>query len=158
MEEHLQPAWTLSTTFVWTQDFPAGRKVAIHHDYRPSVGGSVETGLGLKGWRTDPDLRLYQARYCPDADLMGAIAKAMAVRKVDSPPFHEQRIDYVLHTGANWAAPIGRFHLMIDKGAPQTLVSLCLDGLRKTSPTRFELERQDFRPRGDLKILLLTPE
>ena len=64
----------------------------------------------------------------------------------------------MLHTGANWAAPIGRFHLTLDKGSPATLVSLCLGGLHKTGPARFELERQDFRPSGDLKILLLTPE
>ena len=158
MQEHLGPDWTFKAAYVWTQDFPPGRPVAVHHEYAPSVGSSVQTGLGLKGWRTDAELRGYVAAYCPDKGLLSAIAAATAKRRADSPPFFEQRIDYVLHTGANWAAPIGRYHLTLDKGSPKTLLSVCLTGLRKTSDTRFEWERTAFHPVGDLKVLLLTPE
>jgi hypothetical protein len=68
------------------------------------------------------------------------------------------RPTYVLRTGANWAGPIGRFHLIVDKGAPQNLVSLCAPDIRPTSDTRFELDRTNYTPREDLRILFLTPQ
>jgi hypothetical protein len=40
----------------------------------------------------------------------------------------------VLVTEANWKAPIGDFHMVIDKGAPANLVSFCGTGVRKTGP------------------------
>src|SRR5215469_16381464 len=33
MEHHLQPTWTLKTTFYWEQAFPAGRPVVVDHQY-----------------------------------------------------------------------------------------------------------------------------
>ena len=36
-------------------------------------------------------------------------------------------------------SPIGRFRLVVDKGAPGNLVSFCGEGVRKISPTRFEM-------------------
>ncbi|WP_174285318.1 DUF4424 domain-containing protein [Sphingomonas bacterium] len=155
--QHLQPNWTLHSTYYWTQHFPSDRPVHIEHDYQPSIGSASQTGIGLPNWRQKRGNAHYAPDYCPDADLLDTIASAMRSRNLDYPPFGEQRIDYILHTGANWRGPIGRFHLTIDKGDPQTLVSLCMDGLTKTGPTTFELTRADFRPAGDLKVLLLVP-
>lgn len=148
-----RPAWALQPTYVWTQVFPAGREVTVRHVYAPSVGNRVETPIG----GSDPaEAAVYAQNYCPDAALNAAIARFKAAHAERPPP--EDRIDYVLHTGANWATPIGRFHLTLDKGAPRTLISVCLQGLRKTSATRFELERRNFRPAGDLRILFLNGE
>ena len=48
----------------------------------------------------------------------------------------EQRLDYVLTTGGNWAlGTIGDFKLTIDKGDPENLVSFCGENVKKTGPT-----------------------
>jgi hypothetical protein len=39
--EHLEPHWTLQTTYYWEQTFPARRELVIEHRYQPSVGTSV---------------------------------------------------------------------------------------------------------------------
>jgi hypothetical protein len=72
-------------------------------------------------------------------------------------PFSEQRIEYILATGVNWAGPIGDFTLMVDKGSPANLVSFCGDGVRKVSPPQFELHKADFTPTTDLAVLILKP-
>ena len=35
-------------------------------------------------------------------------------------------------------------------------MSLCLDGIKKTGPTRFELRKKDFVPERDLAVLVVT--
>ena len=70
-------------------------------------------------------------------------------------PFYERRIAYVLTTGANWAGPIGDFHLTVDKGAPDSLVSFCADGVKKIGPTLFEVRHANFTPTRDLHVLIL---
>jgi hypothetical protein len=151
MEHHLAPKWTLKSSFYWRQTFPAGKEIAVEHRYRPSVGETVGTMLGSSD--IDPqDLRRYETLYCVDkAFLTGA---RQAAGHAESPSY-ERRIAYVLTTGANWAGPIGDFHLTVDKGAPDSLVSFCADGVKKIGPTLFEVRRADFTPTQDLHILIL---
>lgn len=70
-------------------------------------------------------------------------------------PFTEQRIDYILSTGANWSGPIGNFRLVV-KGDPSNLVSFCGEGVKKIDPTQFELRKSDYVPDGDLNVLILS--
>jgi hypothetical protein len=69
----------------------------------------------------------------------------------------ENRIEYILTTAANWAGNIAKFHLTIDKGSPDNLVSFCGEGVSKTGPTRFEMSKENFYPDRDLAIMILTP-
>ena len=46
----LVAAWTLKTTFFWNQTFPAGRAVAVEHNYTPSVGQAYAFGWGGGGY------------------------------------------------------------------------------------------------------------
>lgn len=149
-----RPGWLLKSTYVWTQVFPAGREVAVRHVYTPSVGGSVETSIDRRDDREA--VAAYVHDYCPDAAMTAAVVRFKVAHAGRAQS--DEYVDYVLHTGANWAAPIGRFHLTLDKGDTKTLISVCLQGLRKTSPTRFELERRDFTPKGDLQVLFLRDE
>lgn len=59
---------------------------------------------------------------------------------------------------AYWLDTIGEFHPTIDKGKPENLVSLCIDGIKKTGPATFELRRRELIPRRDPKILILEPD
>jgi hypothetical protein len=69
--------------------------------------------------------------------------------------YSEVWIGYVLKTGANWKGPIGDFHVVIDKGKPDSLVSVCGQDVRKVSFTQFEMRRTNFTPRSDLDILII---
>jgi len=152
MEHHVAPEWSLRTSYYWEQTFPAGRELAVEHVYAPSVGGSVQTGVGAKS-NTAAETKDYQTRFCPDKSFVAGVA-AMTKKNGGAPP-PEFRIAYVLKTGANWAGPIGDFRLTVDKGEPGALVSFCESGVVKTGPTRFEVHKTNFTPTRDLDILIV---
>ena len=149
------PRWTLKSTYWWRMDFPAGRSIAVRHDYKPSVGGTTGLNFFYDGKPGGPYYENYKRKYCIDASLERALIKAAAQNENGYPPYWENWISYVLKTGANWASTIGRFHLTIDKGDTANLVSFCGDGVKKTGPTTFEMSYQDFYPENDIEILLL---
>jgi hypothetical protein len=157
MEHHLEPNWTMESTYFWRQTFPAGREIVIEHRYRPSVGETVGTQLGSPDIEAQ-SLAHYQNTYCTDRDFLDSARRAMSrpdASGVASTPFFERRISYILTTGANWAGPIGDFHLVVDKGAPDSLVSFCADGVKKIGPTQFEVRHANFTPSRELNILIL---
>jgi hypothetical protein len=156
MMKHLSARWSLRTTFYWEQTFPAKAETVVEHRYRPSVGGSVQTSLGSpssvkEAWYDD-----YKRKYCLDSDFFASVERLRKAAKSEfGPPYSEQRIDYILRTGANWSGPIGQFHLTVDKGESGSLVSFCGQGIKKTSDTKFEMTKTDFSPDGDLAVLIL---
>jgi len=155
-EHHLAPNWTLKSSFFWKQTFPAGKEVAVEHRYRPSVGETVGTMIGSPNIDAT-ELGDYETLYCVDKAFLAGARQAERLDASGSPqsPLYEKRIAYVLATGANWAGPIGDFHLIVDKGAPDSLVSFCADGVKKIAPTLFEVRHADFTPTQDLHILIL---
>lgn len=155
------PVWTLRSTYSWEATFPVGETVEVVHTYKPSVGGTVAvTFLAAPYGNYDP-ATTYMKRYCTDDSFIRAVKRAMA--NPDDPysaPFTEAWLSYIWSTGGNWSGPIGRFHLTIDKGSAQNLVSFCWDGeVEKTSSTTFEMEAKDWFPPYDreLDILILKP-
>lgn len=154
-EQHWNPAWFLKTTFHWEQSFPAGREVVVEHRYKPAVGSSVGTIVGDPAFMRSADWAETRNRYCIETPLIAGVKKAQG--KLDHIPFYERRIGYILKTGGNWAGPIGDFRMVIDKGEPANLVSFCASGVKKITPTRFEVRHKDWKPDRDLEILLLTP-
>jgi hypothetical protein len=91
--------------------------------------------LALPDAAKDPSYREYVARYRIDRDFLASVNAAKSHSDVLPT---EQRISYILTTGANWAGPIQEFRLVVDKGAPNALVSFCAQGVRKIGPTQFE--------------------
>jgi hypothetical protein len=157
MQKHLEARWGLATTYYWKQIFPAKKQIVIQHQYVPSVGGSAQTELGAPNQATIPGYDEYPKKYCIDQAFMATIQSLRKVNKSEfGPPYGEQRIDYILKTGANWSGPIGSFELTVDKGAPDALVSFCGKNVKKISATRFQMQQKDFSPDGDLAVLILT--
>ena len=154
-EHHLAPHWTLKTTYWWEQTFPAGRELRVSHRYKPSVGASAGTSLEIEEFYHSKEYRQYERQYCLDAGFLGAVKRAKTEAGPQTQAFFEKRIAYILKSGANWKEPIGDFHLTIDKGKADSLVSFCADGVKKTGPTRFEVRHQNFTPTRDLSILIL---
>lgn len=158
MQKHLGARWALRTTHYWEQSFPAGAETVIEHRYRPSVGGTVQTSLGEPGAASEDWFADYRRKYCMEADFLRAIERARRAAKTEfGSPFMEERIEYVLTTGANWAGPIGEFRLVVDKGEPKNLVSFCGEGVKKIAPTRFEMRQSNFTPKENLYVLILKP-
>jgi len=153
----LQPAWTVKETWYWKQIFPAAAQLAVEHSYTPGTGGSVGTPLVMREFRRSVEGRRTIARYCADTAFLAGVDRLARAAGGEYPTLPEQRIGYVLTTGANWASPIGRFRLVVDKGAPENLVSFCGSGVRKISASRFEMVRSNWRPDRDLQILIVSP-
>jgi hypothetical protein len=147
------PRWTYVLSLVREQTFAPDRPVRVEHRYRPVAGGSVAGSIELLARGTDKALTAeYRRTYCTDADFIKGLARKMAKKKVS---FREIFLRYVLKTGANWSGPIRDFRLVIDKGKPERFLSLCGSGLRKVSPTAFEMRRKNFTPTQDLEILIV---
>ena len=160
-EGDVRPAWTVSTSFVRTQTFPPGVPITVEHSYSPMQGGTVGSALGRdfrENGRLDPESE-YVTKYCvDDAFLRGFDRKRYLPSGKENELFFpiESWIGYALTPGANWKGPIKRFRLTVDKGDPDRLVSLCMDGIRKVSPTRFEVIKTDYEPTRDLDLLFVT--
>lgn len=159
-QRRVLPAWTVRETWSWEQTFPARRDLVVEHQYTPGAGGSVGSILTMDD--LDGDLRREQAqyrrRYCTD-DAFVAAARRLAREGGESSGglVPDLMVNYILRTGANWRAPIGRFRLVVEKPDPRVIVSFCGEGVRRISPTQFEMVRTNWRPDRDLEVLYLGP-
>ncbi len=165
---HLHAGWTLKTSYYWQQTFPPG-DTEVTHRYRPSVGISLGTSIGsdrlAEELRSDhpdemeqreiEDYRSYVRTYCIDSGFLAG-ARRMNGSLPEQGTLGEQRVSYILTTGANWAGPIKRFRLVVDKEYADNIVSFCGKDVRQTGPTTFEMIASDFVPSVDLSILFLT--
>jgi hypothetical protein len=134
--------WDSQVTYSWPQTFPAQTTIKVVHEYVPLIGGGVSLAL------EEPEVR---KNYCIDNTFM----RKLNAQHATGATFHA--LGYVLKTGANWAKPIPKFKLTIDKD-PNELLSLCWDSsLKKISPTRFEAVKTNFTPTHDLDIIFATP-
>jgi hypothetical protein len=114
------------------------------------------------GW--EPEIALddaYRASlvdlYCIDEGTSRALSKALKTRDQGETYYYGTAwyLDYVLLTANSWAGPIGKFRLTLDKGDPDSVISVCMDGIKKTSPTTFVVEKNDYTPDRDLRVLLV---
>lgn len=143
------PTWQLDTSFYWEMTFPVGEDVIVEHRYEPVVGYGFFGDFQID----DP---FYLDRYCMDDGFLAATTRMMAAEP-DFPMLDERRIRYLLTPAANWATPIETFHLTVDKGSENALVSFCGTGVTKTAPTIFELTETNFFPQIELDILIVDP-
>lgn len=151
------PLWTVRETWYWQQTFPAGPDLVVEHEYTPGTGASAGVALASREWRSSPEGRAAQRRYCTDAAFLAALDRMAASERRGGGHLTEQRIGYILTTGGNWRSPIGDFRLVVDKGRLENIVSFCGTGLRRISPTRFEMRRSNWRPDRDLDVLIVQP-
>ena len=136
--------WGVSIRYHWNQTFPAGTQISIRHEYENYPPG------GIWSWShpaTEDYQRKIAERYCIDDSTSKALVRCKAA----------YQIDYILRTANTWKGPVGKFKLTIDKGQPQNVLSLCADGVEKTGPTTFVVEKTDYTPPEDLSILIATP-
>lgn len=149
------PRWRLVSAYTWEAVFPAGETVEVSHRYMPSVGGTV----GVNVLYDDDGVTLadYRGRYCLEDNIVATLRNAQTDPEEPwTSPYQERWVSYVLTTGANWAGPIERFRLVVDKGSERNLVSFCGEGVNRISPTRFEMVAENFWPGNDIELLFFV--
>lgn len=156
------PLWSAQTNIIREQVFPANKSVEVIHTYKPLAGGSVGGGLD-KEYRQAKDsyFKEYtQKKYCIDKQFLDAFDKKKELgnsKDEETGTFYSETwLGYVLSSGANWKGPIKDFRLVVDKGAPDKLISFCMSGVKKISPTQFEVRKKNFEPKNDIDILIVN--
>ena len=154
VEGEVWPHWAVVIRYHWTQTFPAGARLKVAHGYdnRPPGGIFGWSHPPAEGWNAE-----MAAQYCVDDATSKGIVKRLARPETGESVGSAQYLDYVLRTANSWAGPIGQFRLTLDKGAERNIVSLCADGIKKTGPTTFVWERENFTPKRDLSVLIVSP-
>jgi hypothetical protein len=143
--------WSLRTTLTRRQSFPAQKTVVVEHDYKPLVGEAVGPS---PQYPDAADFKRQRAKYCIEDAWLRDFERLLA-KQNKNVNVSEIFLGYVLKTGANWKGPIKDFHLVVDKGRPDSLVSFCADGVKKISPTQFEAHASNFTPTKDLDVLIV---
>ncbi|HYL61294.1 MAG TPA: DUF4424 family protein [Candidatus Methylomirabilis sp.] len=142
------PWWETHIQFYWTQRFPPKSTTQIVHTYKPVVGGSYIV-------RGDDGESSVQP-YCGGPDALNQIAQMNArLPAKDRIILWEKRIQYILTTGNNWNGPIGHFHLTVTIDRSEDILATCFPDLERTSTTRYEFTRSQFRPDQELNLLIL---
>ena len=150
------PMWTIRETWHWDQVFPIGRDLRVEHRYRPGIGGTAGVPLASREFRNSEDGRTYAREYCTDAAFLAALDRmSQRAERTQANYPTESRLRYILTTGGNWRSPIGDFRLVVDKGHPDAIVSFCGQGVRRISPTQFEVRHRNWRPDRDLAVLIV---
>ena len=147
-EPGFTPNWIAHFTYYWRVTFPAGGEVEIRHEYAPV-----------------PEAFIFGRHELDEPALVQEACIDQSFRRAALARFGDDEyaattgwlLRYVLTTANSWRGPIGRFHLIVDKGSPDLLVSLCRDGIRKTGPTTFEWWAENWVPQRDLALLFLAP-
>ena len=157
---YFAPQWSVKSYVTRKQLFPKGRKLSVSHSYVPVIGASVEGGVNYtKEYVAQLDqegrenLAKDRALYCIDDDWIKAYEAR--VKKAGGRLGNPKWISYILSSGATWKGPIKDFRLVVDKGKQDALVSFCGDDVKKIGPTKFEVRKKDFEPKGDLNVLMV---
>jgi Domain of unknown function (DUF4424) len=158
--DYFAPNWQVQAHVTRTQTFPAGKTILVEHSYKPVVGGSVG-GMMERNNRKEKYFKEYAAEYCMNKSFIKGFDKRRYSGRKDSDGnevgqfYVEHWLDYVLKSGANWKGPIKDFRLVVDKDKPGNLLSFCTTGVKKISPTRFEVRKTNFEPTQDIRILIV---
>jgi hypothetical protein len=154
--ETIVPTWTVRDIWHWQQRFPAGRDLIVDHNYRPGAGSSPGLQMATPSYRRTAEGREEVATYCPDPGFLATIDRWNRQESMSN-EIDNETISYVLTTGGNWRSPIGSFRLVVDKGDARNIVSFCGEGVRRISPTQFEMRRTNWRPTRNLEVLIVSP-
>lgn len=138
-------AWTTEIYYVWQHRFEPDVAVQVDHSYQPIIGGQFFAGdVTYDDWSFKA---YFQKEFCASEGEWNALEKINA--KIANPLISE--VGYILQTGNNWAGPIGKFQLTLDKSDPRNIVTLCWDGkLTKIAPTQFRFEAENYTPSQDI--------
>lgn len=133
----------VKVTHHWQQRFPAGKRVTVRHAYTPVAG----VFFGPEQGNPLPELDEHLTKdFCVGPALLAGMKRK---------PLVLRSVRYILTTGANWKGPIETFKLVLEKRVPGDKISVCLPDTRRLDARRFVVERSNFTPTEDLRILFV---
>lgn len=157
LSEDFLPLWRTKITILREQVFPANKDISVEHTYSPITGGTIGN------WRMPNSSdsvvpESYWKTYCiDDAFVTGVMKRINRARAAGEDLMtRDLWLSYILTSGANWAGPIKKFTLTVDKKSTDSQVSFCESNVVKISPTRFQVTKMNFTPSEDLKILFVS--
>ncbi len=124
------PLWVAETVMSWTAALDPTRETVIRLGYVPwTTMLFLDTGEPLIGGAEArfPKDKAGLARFCIDDGGWRGLKKR-------GPQALVSGVDVALDP----STPIGELRLVVDKGDPKAMVSLCANGIKKTAPTVFE--------------------
>ena len=152
------PTWSVRTSASIKATFAPGLPLPVELRYRTSIGTSPDTPL-RQALRLLPEMAPQvakeRAQYCIDDGFLNGLDKLTGPAESNDAKFREFRIDYAFGSAAAAAGPIKDFHLIVDKGRADRVVSFCFNDLKRLSPTAFEMRAKNFAPEKDLKVLMI---
>ena len=154
LEQHRWPEWEMRVRYYWTQHFPSNTNIEVLHTYRPIVG------------RTDIDSEDKEqsvvGRFC------GGLAAAKQIKDwktqlgatgpESDTALYGRSVRYAPTDGRSWGGPIRNFALVVESDSTDDMVLTCMPGIKKSGPKRYEVELQNFRPDGELDVLILQAQ
>ena len=158
--------------YLWQQKFKPGLN-AIDVKYPPVVGGDyffspkdksilpqsddnytidreIHHGFGFAPWDMRNASETFREYFCIDDATEAAMDRI--INKDKEMTLSGFSVVYIWDTARYWSGPIKKFHLIIEKESPQQIASYCPYVGKKTSPTRFEWETENFVPQGVLRV------
>ena len=144
--------WSMRVQFHWRQRFPAKSTVELVQSYRPVVGGSYIT--------TNSSGIEVVHKYCGESNTVERVKQILKRHPMKDwtdgeVVLFDREIQYILTTANNWRGPVANFRLSVVADSPEDIVLTCMPGLKRVSPTRYELLRSNFRPDKELDLLIL---
>lgn len=131
-------------THHWMQTFPSGQEITVEHRYSPIVGVTISSP---EVNQDDANFHaMLASQYCVGPVLLESFKKRETILRT---------IHYILKSGGNWKGPIKHFKLTLNKKHPKDKISLCIPDTRKISATQFVVEKTNFLPAEDLRILFI---
>ena len=151
------PGWTVRTSAAGKLTIAPQDKVSIELNYLTSLGSSPDSAL-RKAVRSQEGAGALVAKrtrdYCIDASFLGGLDKIAGADEANQAGVREKRILLSASSGA-FAPTALDYRLVVDKGAPLSLVSFCSENLKKISPTQFEWRAKNVANTATLKFLVI---
>lgn len=151
------PAWSVTTVATREVVVAPHGGLTIAVAYKASAGASRDTVLRkpLRDERTlAPLIEERRRTFCVDDAFLNGLDRIAGTTGDVANALTELRMKIVLKRGGA-GPPAKKFHLVFDKLSPNRIVSFCMDNLKKTSPTTFEMRAENYSPAADLDILMI---
>ncbi|MEW6714689.1 MAG: DUF4424 family protein [Nitrospirota bacterium] len=155
-EPYYLPAWSVETTYHWSQIFPANKTTSIKHSYTPNASHTPIDNDYKSFVQRDENIDARKAEWSDLLCLNSELAKWV---KDNVPWFRIYIVDYILTTANHWKKPIKGFHLIIEADTTgNERVSTCFEKERliKINDRRYEMTINDFVPDKEISVFFLN--
>ena len=133
--------WSYQASFEWDQSFEPG-ETRVEISYAPIF--DYWSDINLDDFPGDSAARAY----CID----DGVRRAFLRKRSDD----LYTVTHLMGGSEGWRGPVGRYRLVVEKGAAANMVAFCPLAAKKISPTTFQWSATDFTPGPQLGVLFFV--